>query len=185
MSDQVSPRSRGVTRREWLGPDFVHSVRPRELKADDLTGALDRGGIANFLALVSDPKHSLRSLWMTRRRMATTKRQLCRPALRGQRGKRLEQNPHQISRHPPFGVHIVARFVRLGFPTAKPVAVSPPRAVRVVTIIDALWVEISDGECPRPVGGRWNYRWPLLGAVGVVAGSSVGATPPSAKLLRD
>jgi hypothetical protein len=48
-----------------------------------------------------------------------------------------------------------------------------------------LWVAISDGGCPRPVGGLWKYRWPLLWAVGVVAGRSVGATPPSEKLLRN
>jgi hypothetical protein len=47
-------------------------------------------------------------------------------------------------------------------------------AMRVVTIIDALWVEISDEGCPHPVGGLWNYRWPPLWAVCDVAGSSVG-----------
>jgi hypothetical protein len=56
---------------------------------------------------------------------------------------------------------------------------------RVVTISDALWVEISDGGCPRPVGGLCKYRWHQLWTVGVVAGSSVGATPRSDKLLRD
>ena len=57
--------------------------------------------------------------------------------------------------------------------------------LRVVTIFDALWVEISDGGCPRPVGGLRTYWWPRLWAVGVVAGGSVGATPPSETLLRD
>ena len=31
---------------------------------------------------------------------------------------------------------------------------------------------------PRPIGGLGKYRWPLLWAVGVVAGRLVGATPP-------
>ena len=59
------------------------------------------------------------------------------------------------------------------------------RLMKVVTIIDALWIEISDGGCPRPVGGLRKYRWPLLLADCVVAGRLVGATPLSEKLLRD
>ncbi len=57
--------------------------------------------------------------------------------------------------------------------------------VRVVAMIDALWVEISDGGCHSPMGGPWKYLQPGLWAVCVVAGSSVGATPPSEKLLRN
>jgi hypothetical protein len=58
-------------------------------------------------------------------------------------------------------------------------------SVRVVTIIDALRVEVSNGGVPRPVGGLWKYRWPLRWAVCVVAGRSVRATPPSDNLLRN
>jgi hypothetical protein len=54
----------------------------------------------------------------------------------------------------------------------------------VVTIFDALWVEISDGGCPRPAGGLGEYRWPLLWADGVVAGRRVGAIPLSETLFR-
>src|SRR5262249_32411093 len=37
--------------------------------------------------------------------------------------------------------------------------------LRVVTLLDAVWVGISAGRCPGPVGGLWEYRWRLLWSV--------------------
>ena len=52
---------------------------------------------------------------------------------------------------------------------------------------DHRWIVFQDQRwgMSRPVGGLRKYGGLFLWAVGVVAGSSVGATPPSEKLLRD
>ncbi len=57
MPDQVSPRSRGLPRREWLGPDFVHPVRAGRLAADEFSCFLDRVRGRDLDPVQCDVKH--------------------------------------------------------------------------------------------------------------------------------
>jgi hypothetical protein len=59
MSDQVSPLPGNMAGGERLGADLIDTVSPRRLADDDRPHTLDRAGIIDPFASVTDAEHGL------------------------------------------------------------------------------------------------------------------------------